>query len=85
MAKPMHEGRAWQALVDVLHTGVSPLQSAFERQATQADVELCALHLGVLPEQAVQPAPQLVSVLHSAQTAWPLQLWLLGQGVSLER
>jgi hypothetical protein len=85
LAKPVHEGRAWQAFVDVLQTGVAPLQSAFERQLTHADVVLCVLHFGALPGQAAQVAPQLASVLHSAHTAWPLQAWLLGQGVSLDR
>jgi len=82
LAKPIQEGRAWQALVFVLQTGVSPAQSAFERQPTHADVVLCALHLGVLPVQAAQLAPQLASVLHSAHTAWPLQASLLGQVAS---
>jgi hypothetical protein len=84
LAKPLHEGRAWQVFVEVLQTGVSALQSAFERQPTQAEVVLCALHLGVLPEQAAHVEPQLASVVHSAHTARPLQAWLLGQGVSVE-
>jgi hypothetical protein len=79
----LQEGRAWQAFVDVLQTGASALQSAFERQPTQADVVLCVLHFGVLPAQAVQVAPQLASALHSAHTPWPLQAWLLGQAVSV--
>ena len=83
LAKPRQEGRAWQAFVEVLQTGVSPLQSAFERQPTQAEVLLCALHFGVLPVQAAQVAPQLASVLHSAHTACPLQAWLLGQAASV--
>jgi hypothetical protein len=70
----MHEGRAWQAFVDVLQTGAAEsVQSALERQPTHADVVLVALHFRVLPEQAAQVAPQLASVLHSAQTPWPLQ------------
>ena len=69
--------------VEVLHTGVAALQSALERQATHAELLLCALHFGVLPLHAVQAAPQLASVLHSAHTPWPLQAWLLGQGVSV--
>ena len=83
MAKPMHEGRAWQAFVDVLQMGASAAQSAFERQPTHADVVLVDLHFRVLPEQAAQLAPQLASVLHSAHTAWPLQDWLLGQAASV--
>jgi len=74
LAKPIHEGRAWQAFVDVLQTGVvESVQSAFERQPTQADVVLVALHFRVVPEQAAQVAPQLASVLHSAHTPCPLQ------------
>jgi len=69
----MHEGRAWQAFVDVLQTGVvGSVQSLLDRQPTHADVVLVDLHFGVLPLHAAQVAPQLASVLHSAQTAWPL-------------
>ena len=70
----MHEGRAWQAFVDVLQTGaVGSVQSVLDRQPTHADVVLVALHFKVVPEQAAQLAPQLASVLHSAHTPWPLQ------------
>jgi hypothetical protein len=71
-------------LFEVLQTGVAPLQSAFERQPTQAEALLLwLLHFGVLPLHAAHDAPQLASVLHTAQAPWPLQAWLLGQSASV--
>jgi hypothetical protein len=73
LAKPLQEGRAWQVLLDVLQTGVAPLQSLFERQPTQTEEVVWFLHFGVAPLHAAQEAPQLASVLQTAQTPAPPQ------------
>ena len=82
-ATPTQLGRGPQLCVVVLHAGVVLPQSALLRHATQVDDAPVTLHRGVLPPQAVQLGPQLVSAPQVAQLP-AAHTWLLPHAVSTD-